>query len=130
MDALQKLSTFLVRHYDVICIEDLNMHAMAQSLNFGKPVNDNGWGMFVDMLGYKCRRAGKYLIKIGRWFPSSQACSACGYKNPEVKDPSVKEWACPECGEHHFRDHNAALNILREGLAIYWPMVSNAAKAA
>lgn len=119
-DFLQKLSTDLVRRYDIICIEDLDMHAMAQALNLGKSVSDNGWGMFVHMLEYKCRNAGKFLIKIGKWVPSSQTCSVCGYKNPEVKDLSVRKWICPVCGTFHDRDQNAAQNILQEGLRIYY----------
>ena len=79
-DMLQKLSTWLVRNYDVICIEDLNMHAMAQMMNWGKTVNDNGWGMFVELLEQKCARAGKYLVRVDRWFPSSQTCSCCGIR--------------------------------------------------
>ncbi len=119
-DMLQKLSTWLVQHYDVICIEDLDMHAMAQFLNFGKSVNDNGWGMFVNMLEYKCNRAGKYLMKIDRWYPSSQTCSVCGYKNTDTKDLSLREWTCPKCGTIHNRDINASINIRDEGLRLLY----------
>lgn len=117
-DLLDKLSLSLVSRYDVICIENLDLHAMAQDLNFGKSVHDNVWGMFVRMLEYKCRREGKILVKVDRWFPSSQTCSSCGTKNPEVRDLSVREWICPECGAHHLRDRNAAVNIMKEGLAM------------
>ena len=119
-DFLHKLSSRLVCRYDVICIEDLDMHAMAQTLNLGKSVSDNGWGTFVRMLEYKCRHAGKYIVKIGKWVPSSQACSVCGYLNKDVKDLSVRKWYCPSCGAFHDRDANAAQNILQEGLSIYY----------
>lgn len=115
-DFLQKLSTDLVNRYDVICIEDLNMHGMAQSLHLGKSIHDNGWGMFVAMLEYKCRRANKHLVKIDKWYASSQTCSQCGHQNKEVKDLSVREWTCPVCGTHHDRDENAAENIKQKGL--------------
>lgn len=118
MDFLQKLSTWFVNTYDIICIEDLDMHAMAQALHLGKSVHDNGWGMFVHMLEYKARRAGKYLVKINRWTPSSQTCSVCGYQNKKVKDLSVRKWICPCCGTFHDRDRNAAINIREEGLRI------------
>ncbi len=128
-DMFQKLSTWLVRHYDVICIEDLDMQGMAQSLNFGKSVNDNGWGMFVKMLEYKCNRAGKYFIKIDKWYPSSQTCSVCGYQNHNTKDLSVREWTCPQCGTSHNRDINAFINIRDEGLRLLYENVETALTA-
>ena len=81
----------------------------------GKSTHDNGWGKYVSMLEYKLKERGKKLIKVDKWFPSSQLCSECGYKNPLVKDLSVREWTCPECGTHHDRDINAARNLLKEG---------------
>ena len=65
------------------------------------------------MLGYKCDN----LVKIDRYFASSQTCSVCGYKNESVKNLSVREWDCPKCGSHHDRDLNASVNILRQGIA-------------
>ena len=70
------------------------------------------------MLDYKLHDRGKELIRIDRWYPSSQTCSCCGYKNPEVKDLSVRKWTCPECGAVHDRDANAAVNIKSEGIKI------------
>lgn len=125
-DFLQKLSTDLVNRYDIICIEDLDMHAMAQSLNLGKSVCDNGWGMFVQMLEYKCRRQGKLLIRIGKWVPSSQTCSVCGCINTDVKDLSIRKWMCPSCGAFHDRDRNAATNILNVGLSMCYATLSKA----
>ena len=96
----------------------LNMQAMSQSLNFGKSVSDNGWGMFTVFLKYKLEELGKKLIQIDKFFASSQICSACGYKNSETKDLSVREWICPCCQTHHNRDINAAVNIRNEGMRI------------
>ena len=117
-DFLHKQSRQIVNAYDCVCIEDLNMRAMSQSLNFGKSVFDNGWGMFTTFLEYKLTQQGKRLIKIDKFFASSQLCSNCGYKNAETKSLSVREWTCPECGAHHDRDTNAAINIKNEGIWI------------
>ena len=117
-DALHKLSRKLVDSYDIIGIEDLNMQAMAKSLNFGKSVGDKGWGMFTVMLGYKAQAAGKKIVRVGRFFPSSQMCHECGSLYKKTKDLSVREWACPHCGHHHDRDENAALNIRDEAVRI------------
>ena len=117
-DFLHKESRQIANAYDCVCIEDLNMKAMSQSLNFGKSVSDNGWGMFTAFLQYKLEKGGKRLIKVDRFYASSQLCSVCGYKNKETKDLSVREWICPECGTHHNRDVNAAVNILHEGMRI------------
>ena len=117
-DFLHKQSRQIVSAYDCVCIENLDMQAMAQALHFGKSVSDNGWGMFTEFLRYKLEDAGKVLVKIDRFFASSQTCSCCGYKNPATKDLSVREWICPECGTHHDRDVNAAINIRNEGMRL------------
>ena len=117
-DFLHKLSRQITNVYDCVCIEDLNMKAMSQSLNFGKSVSDNGWGMFTAFLQYKFEEAGKQLVRIDKFFASSQLCSACGYQNTKTKDLSVREWTCPCCRTHHDRDVNAAINIRNEGMRI------------
>ena len=94
------------------------MKAMSQALNFGKSVSDNSWGMFTAFLQYKLEDVGKMLVKVDRFFASSQLCSACGYQNSETKDLSVREWTCPRCRTHHDRDTNAAINIRNEGMRI------------
>lgn len=117
-DFLHKLSKKLIEKFDCVCIEDLNMKALSQVLNFGKSVMDNGWGMFVNFLDYKSKEIGKKLVKVGKYFASSQICSKCGYKNKEVKDLAIRQWECPNCKVVHNRDINVAINIRNEGIRI------------
>lgn len=117
-DFLHKQSRQIANTYDCVCIEDLDMKAMAQSMNFGKSVSDNGWGMFTTFLQYKLADLGKRFVKVDKFFASSQICNACGYKNTDTKNLSVRAWDCPECGTHHDRDVNAAINIRNEGMRL------------
>ncbi|WP_455048346.1 RNA-guided endonuclease TnpB family protein [Mitsuokella sp.] len=122
-DFLHKKARYLVDHYDAIGIEDISVKAMAKykkggKFSFGKSVADNGWNMFTNMLEYKLAWQGKQLIKIDKWYPSSQLCHVCGFQNDATKDLSVREWDCPKCGSHHDRDKNAAINIREEARRI------------
>ena len=120
LDALHKLSKHLADTYDAVAVEDIDMQALSnKSFGNGKATMDNGFGMFRTMLDYKLRDRGKPpLVKIDRFYPSSQICSCCGYKNPAVKNLSIRRWICPECGSSHDRDVNAAINIRNEGVCI------------
>lgn len=118
-DFLQKLSTKLINENQVICLEDLSVKGMERNHKLAKSVSDASFSKFVEMLEYKAERYGRKIVKIDRFYPSTQLCNGCGYKNESIKGLQglkVREWICPECGEVHDRDLNAARNILKEGL--------------
>ena len=117
-DFLHKQSTEIANRVDTVCIENLDMKKMSQEYNFGKTISDNGWGLFTNYLEYKLRDRGKHYVKIDKFYPSSQICHCCGFKNEEIKDFAIRKWTCPKCKNEHDRDVNAAINIRNEGLRI------------
>ena len=120
LDFLHKCSTEIANRYDIVCVETLNMRSMSnKGFGNGKATLDNGYGMFLNMLDYKLSDRGKYLIKVDKWYPSSQICHNCGYKNPVVKELNIRTITCPCCGTVYDRDDNAAKNIRDEGLRLF-----------
>jgi putative transposase len=117
-DVQHKLTTSLVCNYDFICMETLIPQNMVRNHKLAKTINDASWGEIKRQLEYKATWFGKTLIKVDRFYASSQTCSNCGYKNSYIKNLAVREWECPNCGTHHDRDHNASINILNEGLRV------------
>ena len=118
LDNLHQISTKIANLYDVVCVESLDMKSMSnKGFGNGKATLDNGYGMFLSMLEYKLSERNKYLIKVDKWFPSSQICHCCGEVHPEMKNLAIRTMKC-NCGLVISRDQNAAINILREGLRI------------
>lgn len=113
-DYLHKVSTWIANNYSTVCVETLNVKGMMKNHHLAQAISDCGWGMFINMLEYKCDN----LVKIDKWFASSQTCSECGYVNTATKNLAIREWTCPNCGTKHNRDLNAARNIEREGLSL------------
>ena len=116
IDYLHKITHKLISENQVIVSEDLAVSNMVQNHNLAKAISDCGWYELTRQLAYKAEWNNRKYIKIGRFVVSSQTCHVCGYVNPETKDLSVREWACPQCRTRHDRDINAAINILNEGL--------------
>ena len=117
-DNLHKISAEIANRYDVVCVESLNMRVMSnKGFGNGKATLDNGYGMFLFMLEYKLADRNKYLVKVDKWFPSSQICHCCKTLHPEMKNLAVRTMKC-DCGLTISRDQNAAINILHEGLRL------------
>ena len=115
-DFSHKKATELADRWDYIFVEHLDLKEMASRA--GKKTMDNGYGEFLELLQYKMEERGKVFAKVDMYFPSSQLCSACGYQNPQIRNLTVRQWTCPNCGVIHDRDINAAINIRDEGLRL------------
>jgi len=117
LDNLHKVSTELIKKYDIIYLEDLNIKGMIKNHKLSKHITDVSWGKFLTLLEYKSNWNDKKIIKIDRFFPSSKQCNNCGYVNQNLK-LETREWICPSCGTKLDRDLNASINILKEGIKI------------
>ena len=102
----------------VIAVEDLNIKGMLKNHKLAKSISSVSWSKFFETLEYKAEWYGRKVIKVPTMYPSSQTCSKCGYKNPLVKNLSVRVWECPCCHARHDRDLNASVNILNKGLSV------------
>src|SRR6266571_1701766 len=116
-DFLHRASARLVRDHDVIVLEDLAVKNMVRNRSLAKAISDCGWGTFRQMAEYKAARAGRHVIPVDRWYPSSKTCSSCGHLLAELS-LKTRHWTCPSCRTRHDRDINAAKCILAAGLAV------------
>ena len=116
-DFTHKASASIAKEYKLVCVEDLDLRGLSQSLRLGKSTMDNGFGGFRERLAYKLAGAGGVLVKTPRFFPSTRLCSCCGERLPKGSlSLSDREWVCPSCGARHDRDVNAAVNIRDMGV--------------
>ncbi len=114
-DNLHKVSTEIIKNHDYIALETLKVKKLMKNRKLSKSIADVGWSKFINMLKYKAERNSKLVVQIEQWFPSSQICSHCCH-NDGKKALNIREWTCPNCGTHHDRDVNAAINIRNKGL--------------
>lgn len=114
-DYYHKITTQIVKNYDIIILEDLNIKEMFQDSNKSRKLQRIAWRKFVEMIKYKAQIYGKTFRQISRWYPSSKNCSECGYYYKGLKQEQ-REWECPQCHTIHDRDINAAKNIRKQGL--------------
>jgi putative transposase len=115
-DFLHKTSTDLVRRFDVIAVEDLNVSGRVRNRCLAKAIETSGWAEFRSLLDYKATWYGRTIVTVDRWYPSSKTCSTCGHLLATLS-LGTRHWTCPACGTRHDRDINAAKNILAAGLA-------------
>ena len=116
---IHNITNKLIKENDIIITENLDVKNMYQNHHIAKSLTNTPLGELIRILKYKCNWQNKKLIQINRYYPSSQICSRCGYKNEKVKDLSLRKWECPECHTAHDRDYNASENILFEGIKLY-----------
>lgn len=117
LDGLHKLSRRLINENQVVCVENLAVKNMIRNPKLSKAIADAGWGELTRQFEYKGAWAGRQVVAIDRWYPSSKRCSSCGYIMDSMP-LNIRSWVCPECKAEHDRDVNAAINIKAAGLAV------------
>lgn len=115
-DFIHKITTYLLRQFDVICMEDLNTKGMLKNQKLAKSISDSSFGEIRRQIEYKTKVRGKELRFVDRFYPTSKICSVCGCVQDSMP-LNVREWTCPHCGAHHDRDLNAATNVLRQAMS-------------
>ena len=116
---LHSISNKIVEENDIVVTEKLQINKMVQKKKISKKIYDASWNELLRQLEYKTKWKGKYTYKIDTYYPSSQICNRCGYKEKKVKDLNIRKWECPRCNNTNLRDINASINILFEGLKQY-----------
>lgn len=129
-DFLHKESLKIVKNNKFIAIESINIKGLLKNHKIAFRVFDVSWYEFLKFLEYKSYYYDSKVIKIDTFYPSSQLCSECGYRNKDIKNLNIREWQCPQCGTVHDRDINAAKNILKEGLRLFKLEQENNLKSA
>ena len=113
-DYYHNISKWLIENHDAIYLEDLNVNGMLKNRRMARAIQEAAWSTLVAMIIYKANWAGRTVHKIDRWYPSSKTCNCCGHKVDKLP-LDIREWTCPNCGTHHDRDINAAINIRKHG---------------
>ena len=116
---IHNITNKIIKENDIVVMEDLDVKNMYQTHSIAKSLTNIPLAEIKRVLEYKCKWQNKKLLTINRYYPSSQVCSVCGYKNSKLKDLAIRNWECPECGSLHNRDINASVNIMFEGLKMY-----------
>lgn len=116
MDYSHKLTSSIIKNHDIICMEDLSITNMMKDHKKARSIQEVSWYEIIRQLKYKSEWNNRKFVQIDRYFPSSKTCYDCGYINQLLKERD-REWDCPICKNHHDRDYNASLNILRQGLS-------------
>lgn len=127
LDFLNKVTTDIVKNHDIISVETLKVKNLMKNRKLAKSIANASWGTFVQLLEQKCQTYGKILVKVDRFFASTQFCSHCGVKSgPQgYRGLKVREWTCSHCDTHHDRDVNAAINVCDEGYRVLIDEIKN-----
>ena len=128
VDSMHKATTAIAKRSRLVCVESPEVLGWMRSRRLSRSTADASPGRFLSLLKWKCRREGVKLVEVGRFYPSSKTCSACGHVNAQLK--MEERWRCPACGACHDRDENASVNLRRQGLAADVEGVSDSRMAA